>query len=69
MHTLQQSQLGHCYRLACRLHQPQTGDSREFAHMLHGIRRESVEAETIDQSITKFIDLINQAYSQSFNKP
>ena len=55
--------------LSKQLHQSQVDHYQELEGKLHGVRRESVEAETIDQSITKFIDLINQAYSQSFNKP
>lgn len=49
-----------------KMHQRQMEQYQELDTKLAGIRRHSVEAETLDQSLKLFINSVGQAYQQSF---
>lgn len=55
--------------LSKSLHQMQVDQYAEYETKLAGIRRKAVEAETIDQSIQKFLSIMQQAFKQSFSAP
>ena len=49
------------------LHQMQVEQYAEYETRLAGIRRKAIEAETIEQSMNKFLNIMQQAFRQSFN--
>lgn len=50
-----------------QLHQSQCQHYQEMEQKLAAVRRNAVEAETVDQSIQAFLSAVSQAFQQSFN--
>ncbi len=52
--------------LSKMLHQSQMEDYQNLEQKLASIRRQAIEAETLDLSVQKFVSTVQQAFQQTF---